>query len=95
MGSCLSVIKFARDMQRAQREEQNSRVIVNYMMIGRGPSFGGPFFTISTRQNETKKEQPKEEEDAKLKAMRRWAEMSKPTAQFLMLSTRTHGIQTG
>ena len=58
---------------------------MNYMIISRGPSFGGPFFTISPRQNETKKEQPKEEEDAKLKAMRRWAEMSKPKAQFLDL----------
>ena len=58
-------------------------MIVNFM-VGRGPSFTGPLFTISTRQNEAKNEQKtKDEEDTEMKAMKRWAEKVKPTAQFL------------
>ena len=81
MGSCLSVARLFSDMRRAQREAQSTRVIVNFM-VGRGPSFTGPLFTISTRQNEPK-EKEKENEEVEMKAMKHWAEKVKPTAQFL------------
>ena len=56
-------------------------MIVNFM-VGRGPSFTGPLFTISTRHHVTPQEKT-EEEDTEMKAMKRWAEKVKPTAQFL------------
>ena len=82
MGSCLSIVELVRDMRRARREAQSTRVIVNFM-VGRGPSFTGPLFTISTRQNESKEKNEKENEDVEMKAAVRWAERVKPTGQFL------------
>ena len=79
MGSCLSLIEFARDMRRAQREDR-SRVIVN-VMIGRGPTFN-----ISTRQEQTKR---KENTEVEMKAGLRWSGMVKPIpGSFLMWRTQ-------
>ena len=88
MGGCLAVTELVRDMRQAQRDERGTRVIVNFM-VGRGPSFTGPLFTISTRHHVTPQDKTEEEEDTEMKAMKRWAEKVKPTAQFLDVEDTT------
>ena len=83
MGGCLSIAQLIRDMQRAQREQRNVRVM--NVMVGRGhginPGFTGPIFTISTRQKE--KDRDVDTKDVEMKAAIRWAEKAKPAGQFL------------
>ena len=88
MGNCLSLTELVRDMRRAQRDERGTRVIVNFM-VGRGPSFTGPILNISTRPNEPKEKNKKENEDVEMKAIRRWSEKVKPTGQFLDVEDTT------